>query len=50
MVTYGTHYNSNYNYANDTLNLKYSFYKYYKKDISTLNSRFINNNQPINKS
>ena len=53
MVTLGTHYNSYYNFKPTTEvreYLQYNFYKYYKKDISTLTSRFINNNQPINKS
>ena len=55
MVTLGNHYNGYLtggsimtNYTTQYLSANY--YKYYSKNISTTNSRFVNNNQPINKS
>jgi hypothetical protein len=53
MVTLGNHYNGYLNgnvTANNTLYLAVNYYKYYSKDILMTNSRFMNNNQPINKS
>ena len=55
MVTLGNHYNGYLtggstmtNYSTNYLSANYN--KYYSKDISVINSRFVNNNQPINKS
>lgn len=54
MVTLGNHYNGyltgnkTTNYSTEYLSVNYN--KYYSKDISVINSRFVNNNQPINKS
>jgi len=53
MVTLGNHYNGYLNgnvSTNDTRYLAVTYYKYYSKNISITNSRFMNNNQPINKS
>lgn len=53
MVTIGSHYNgyiSNYFSGSLPIINSISYCKYYSKDISNLNSRFMNNNQPINKS
>ena len=55
MVTLGNHYNGYLNgggnlanYSTEYLSVNYN--KYYSKDTKDVNSRFVNNNQPINKS
>jgi hypothetical protein len=53
MVTFGNHINGYMNITSSTYHNNYNnqySYKYFSKDISNLNSRFMNNNQPVNKS